>query len=38
VRSNKPLPDFEVTEYPVVMRGRRRYARIDFFRGELDNV
>ncbi|MGH9630032.1 MAG: Fur family transcriptional regulator [Bryobacteraceae bacterium] len=26
VSSNKPLPDFEVTDYQVVMRGRRRHA------------
>ena len=38
VSSTKPLPDFEVTDYQVVMRGRRRHARIDFFHGELDNV
>ena len=38
VRGNKPPPDFEFTEYRVVMRGRRRDARIDLFRGELDNV
>ena len=38
VHGNKPLPDFEVTDYQVVMRARRRHACIDFFRGELDNV
>lgn len=27
VRSNKPLPEFEVTGYQVVMRGRRRRSR-----------
>ena len=27
VNSNKPMPDFEVTDYQVVMRGRRRRAR-----------
>lgn len=27
VSSNKPLPHFEVTDYQVVMRGRRRDAR-----------
>jgi Fur family iron response transcriptional regulator len=38
MRINKPLPDFEVTDYQVAMRGRRQHARIDFFPGELDNV
>ena len=27
VSRNRPLPDFEVTDYQVVMRGRRRNAR-----------
>jgi Fur family iron response transcriptional regulator len=26
VRNDKPLPDFEVTEYQVVLRGRRRHS------------
>ena len=26
VSNDKPLPDFEVTEYQVVMRGRRRHS------------
>jgi Fur family iron response transcriptional regulator len=39
VSSNRPLPGFEVTDYQVVMRGRRRNARkLIFSRGELDNV
>ena len=37
VRGNKPPADFEFTDYRVVMR-RRRDARIDLFREELDNV
>jgi Fe2+ or Zn2+ uptake regulation protein len=35
VSSTESLPDFDVTDYQVVMRGRRRTPAVDFFPGGI---